>query len=173
METHGGEGKLFDACYSHIDIGIVFEKDERKVEKLAKQRPHWRVYQSDCVLALADHVGGDMPIELLDIDPYGACWDCVDAFFSSKRDFAPVLAICVNDGLRQTLSLKGGWKVGQMQDMVTKYGNDVLYHQYLEICQELIGEKIAQAGYRLEQFYGYYTGFNGFMCHFLAMARKT
>lgn len=172
METHGGEGKLFDACYSHLETGIVFEKDERKAEKLAKQRPHWRVYQADSEKALADHVGADMPITLLDIDPYGACWNCVDGFFGSKRDFAPVLAICVNDGLRQTLSIKTGWKVEQMGEMVMRYGNDALYHHYLEICEELLGEKIAQAGYRLEQFNGYFCGFNSFMTHFLAIARR-
>jgi hypothetical protein len=51
-ETHGGAGKLFDACYPLVRRGVVFEKDAEKAATLAKQRPSWSVYECDATAAL-------------------------------------------------------------------------------------------------------------------------
>lgn len=72
METHGGEGHLFDACYSHLGDGVVFEKDPIKVTRLARQRETWAVYKSDCVEAVRAGAGKQWVVDLLDTDPYPA-----------------------------------------------------------------------------------------------------
>ena len=44
LETHGGYGEVWKKVYSNIKRGIVFEKNPKKAEALAKQRPSWAVY---------------------------------------------------------------------------------------------------------------------------------
>src|SRR5690606_31820124 len=70
METHGGTGQLYRACYRTFPQGVVFEQKGEKAAKLALQRPTWAVYQCDCVNALSEGVGGHLAVNLLDIDPY-------------------------------------------------------------------------------------------------------
>lgn len=171
METHGGAGKLFDACYSHLEQGVVFEKDPEKAAILGKQRPTWAVYESECEPVLAEGVGAHLQIDLLDIDPYGEPWPVFDAFFQSTRPFAPVMAIAVNDGLRQGLAMGQAWKIGSMAKMTVKYGND-LHPIYLDICREMVAEKVAHAGYTVSHFGGYYCGNKKAMTHYLAVIRR-
>lgn len=172
MESHGGSGKLFDALYAHLERGVVFEKDDAKSAILGKQRPSWCVYECDCEVAIRGGVGGHLPIDLLDIDPYGQAWEVIDAFFSSRRQFAPFMVVAVNDGLRQSLSLGKAWDVGSMKAMVRKYGND-MHPIYLDVCRDLMEEKAAIAGYRLDRFSGYYAGKNNANTHFLAVLCQT
>jgi hypothetical protein len=172
METHGGFGKIFTRCYSEIASGVVFEKDQAKASFLAKQRPTWAVYECDCLVALAGGVGSHLPINFIDLDPYGEPWPVLDAFLESERPFPDRLAIAVNDGLRQSLKMNGGWHVGSMESVVQKYGNDVLYDQYLNICKELLKEKAAQAGYHLRRWAGYYCGHADQMTHYAAVLEK-
>lgn len=167
-ETHGGEGALFNACYAHLDEGVVFEMNAAKVDTLAKQRPTWRVYEADSAYALGEGVAADIPIHLLDVDPYGSCWDVIEAFFMSDRMFADQMFVAVNDGLRQKLQMRGAWDVEVLQNMVQKYGND-LHPLYLEVCREMLAERAAYAGYRVDRFSGYYCGRNAHMTHFLAV----
>lgn len=171
LETHAGAGKLWAACYEHLPFGVAFEKNPQKTARLARQRPAWAVYEADCEQALAAGVGKLWTVDLLDVDPYGSCWETIDAFFSSARPFAPLMAVAVNCGLRQNLQLHTGWQVASMRGMVEKYGND-LYPVYLEVCQELIAEKTAQAGYAVERFGGYFCGKKQNMTHFLALLVK-
>src|SRR5690349_14586889 len=79
METHGGAGTLWNACYSTLPRGVVMEKDASKAARLGKQRATWAVYECDCVEALAAGVGAHLSIDLLDCDPYGECWNALDA----------------------------------------------------------------------------------------------
>lgn len=171
METHGGNGVLFDRCYAHIDDGIVFEKQTEKVERLARQRPCWAVYEGDCVNAIAAGAGRHFAIDLLDIDPYGTCWETVDAFFSSQRSFAPTMYLVVNDGLRQKLASNSGWEVKMLEPMVLKYGNN-LHRIYKEIAQELLGLIVEQAGYSVVTYHAYYCGHSLAMLHFLAKLER-
>ena len=75
METHGGMGDLWSAVYRDVEEGVVFEKESEKADYLARQRPSWAVYHADCVKALAAGAGAHMEVNLLDLDPYGGCWE--------------------------------------------------------------------------------------------------
>jgi hypothetical protein len=171
METHGGAGALFNRLYAHLEQGVVFEKDSTKSAKLGKQRPTWAVYEADCIEALKAGVGAHLTIDLLDVDPYGQAWDVIEAFFTSVRPWAKVMAVAVNDGLRQKLALGGAWAVGTMQRVVEKYGND-LHPVYLEVCADLMEEKAAYAGYRVSHFAGYHCGDKLALTHYLAILER-
>lgn len=95
----------------------------------------------------------------------------IDAFFTSRRPFPDRLIVVVNDGLRQSLALGKAWAVKQMQPVVAKFGND-LHGKYLDVCQYLIKEKAAQAGYSLSRFHGYYCGYSRANTHFMAVLDK-
>ncbi len=168
METHGGAGKLFGACYNGLKTGIVFEKNPQKAKLLGLQRPTWRVYETDCEMAIGAGVGKDLPVNLLDIDPYGDPWPVIEAFFSSDRERPEVICVAVNDGLRQKIRMGGSWNVGTLQAAVSKYGND-LHPIYLEVCQEMLKEKASVAGYNLTRFAGYYCGHHKQITHYLGV----
>lgn len=170
METHGGLGKLYNACYQGIDSGVVFEKDPRKAGRLGLQRPTWAVYEADSTEAIRAGVGNHLEVNILDLDPYGEPWPTIEAFFNSDRLFPDMLFVAVNDGLRQKLRI-GGWDVGSMQGIVSKYGNN-LQDIYLDVCRELMQEKAAKAGYSLNRFVGYYCGHAKQMTHYLAELKK-
>ena len=172
METHGGFGSIFLRCYFGIRNGIVFEKKPDKTAVLAKQRPTWAVYECDCETALRSGIGAHLDINFLDLDPYGEPWPILDAHFGSSRPFPHRLAVVVNDGLRQGLKMNGAWNVGSMAGVVSKYGNNALYKNYLEICQELMQEKAGQVGYTLTRWAGYYCGHADQMTHYAAILEK-
>ena len=108
METHGGLGRIFDACYRGIANGVVFEQDPDKAAVLGKQRPAWAVYECDCIEALRAGVGAHLAVNFFDLDPYGEPWPVFDALFESERPWPKVLGIVVNDGLRHKLTITGG-----------------------------------------------------------------
>lgn len=172
METHGGYGKLYARCYSHLAEGVVFENRPEKSAKLARQRPGWAVYESDCLMALRAGVGAHLSVNFLDLDPWGEPWPILDAFFESQRPRPDRLVLVVNDGLRQKLKMNGGWTVGSLQGVVDRMGNCGLYAKYLEVCQGLVKEKAAKAGYVLRRWTGYYTGFAEQMTHYAAVLER-
>jgi len=169
LETHGGIGSIYARCYQDIADGITFEKNEDKAEHLARQRPTWAVYNADCVNALEAGVGAHLPINFVDIDPYGEPWPVIDAYLFSEREFPSLLAIVVNDGLRQNLKISGGWNIYSMGTMVAKYGAAQISAHYLEICRELLSNKAAQQGYSLRRWAGYYCGHSDQMTHYAAV----
>lgn len=171
METHGRAGKIYQHCYAHLKRGVVIEKDPTKADILGKQRPTWAVYQADCVVSVREGLGSHLNVNVLDLDPYGESWPVLNAFFESKRQFPKILAIVVNDGLRQKIQLGGAWNVKSLRNIVTRYGNN-LYHQYLDICQLMLQEKAATVGYSLSRFAGYYCGGSDNMTHFLAILEQ-
>lgn len=171
METHGGNGVLYTRCYGDCNLGIVFERDEKKASILAMQRPTWAVYECDCVNALSEGVGGHLPCNFIDIDPYGDPWHVIDAFFTSTRTFPETLGIVVNDGLRQKLKLGSGWDVKSVQEKYQQRGRG-LYENYLEVCKELVTEKAGQRGYSLSRWHGYYCGYLEQMTHYAAILTK-
>lgn len=167
METHGGAGRIFWRCYGDVPRGVVFEKDPEKTAILARQRPTWSVYECDCVSAIQVGVGSHLPVNFVDIDPYGEPWPVIDALFASERPWPAKLGIVVNDGLRQKLKI-GAWDVASMAAMVQKCGN-ALYEDYLAVCQELLSGKAAQRDYRLTRWAGYYCGHAQQMTHYAAV----
>ena len=170
LETHGGYGQLWARCYSHIENGVAIERDHDKAASLARNRPTWAVYQADCVVALASGVGSHLPINFVDLDPWGEPWHAITAFFESDRPWPKRLALVVTDGLRQKLRI-AAWDVASMADMVPKYGNR-LGDVYLEVCQELLTEKAAHRGYALRQWAGYYCGHADQMTHYAAVLER-
>lgn len=172
METHGGKGRIFWRCYAHIQRGIVFEAKPEKTEVLAKQRPVWAVYEGDCVKAIAAGVGAWLPVNFIDVDPYGEPWPVIDAIFSGKQNLQDRVAVVVNDGLRQELQMNGGWDVASMQGVVSRYGSGATFDNYLQICKELMQEKTAQLGYKLRRWTGYYCGHAGQMTHYAAVLER-
>jgi hypothetical protein len=150
---------------------VVFEKAPERAAVLGMQRPTWAVYEADCVMALAAGVGSHLPCNVLDVHPYGDPWPAITAFFESERPRPEIVFVVVNDGLRQKVRMGGAWNVGTLLGMVAKYGN-ALHGKYLEVCQELMTEKAAQAGYRLDRFAGYYCGHGHMMTHYLAVLSR-
>lgn len=114
METHGGAGKLYEACYPHVEQGIVFEKDDTKLAILGRQRPTWAVYGATCETAISGGAGAHLPVNILDVDPYGNPWPVIGAFFESDRPRPELMAVVVNDGLRQKVKQGGSWDVGSL-----------------------------------------------------------
>ena len=172
METHGGAGKLYRACYSHVAQGVVFETDAEKTELLARQRPTWAVYEAKSETALAAGVGAHLEINVLDLDPYGEPWPVLEAFFTSERPRAPRLWVVVNDGLRQKVRISGGWNVRSLEKAVARFGNN-LDRMYLDVCRWLLAEHAKAAGYALRRFQGYYCGHGDQMTHYAAMLEQS
>lgn len=169
METHGGYGLIYEACYRGIEDGVVFEKDQRKTSVLVKQRPTWGVYEGDCVAAIRAGIGQWWPVNLLDCDPYGEPWPVLSAFFGSERPFPSPLAVVVTDGLRQKIRMNGGWDVHSLRAMVERYGADSLHDNYLLVCQEMLATQAAHRGYALSRWAGYYCGAGQQMTHYAAI----
>jgi hypothetical protein len=169
METHAGAGKLFDLVYAEASKGIAFETESRKATLLATQRPTWRVYEASSELGLRAGAGGDWQVNFLDVDPYGACWGTIEAFFESERVFADRMVVAVNDGLRQKLCTGSGWSVGSMKHAAKEFSTAGLYPRYLEICRWNLERIVAPHGYRVTEWAAYYCGFNHLMTHFGAV----
>jgi hypothetical protein len=105
------------------------------------------VYEADCLPTIAAGVGSHLPVNFLDLDPYGEPWPVLDAFLESERPKPERLVLVVNDGLRQKCKVNTGWEVKSLRSVVDRLGNTVLYERYLDICKDLVKEKAAKAGY--------------------------
>lgn len=173
METHGGFGKLFASCYSTLTRGIAFELEEDKADFLAQQRPTWSVYRGDVVTCLRGGAGSHLEINFLDLDPWGDPWPAVDAFFGSTRKFPDTMVIVANDGLRQKLHIRDGWRSKSMQDAVGKYGNQRIFKIYKELCRELLTAKILPLGYRIDLWNSYYCGDRENNTHWAGVLKRT
>lgn len=172
LETHAGQGLIYRACYAMLPRGVALDKDERRAELLAAQRPTWAVYCADAQTALEGGVGAHLPINLVDLDPFGEPWPTIRAFFGSERPRSDRLWLVVNDGLRQKVQLGGAWRVASLQAAVARHGNN-LWDRYLEVCRELVEQEAGQAGYRLAGFDGYYCGTRQHMTHYAAALTRS
>lgn len=172
-EAYGGYGRIYDRCYRDLGPGVVFEKDELKAASLAVQRPHWAVYEGDCVSALAAGCGRHRPVNFFDVDPYGQPWPAIDAFLRSDRPHPDRLGIVVQDGLRQKVQLTGGRNIKSLIQTVQRWGADHLYEHYLEACRELMTDKAAEAGYDLRRWTGYYCGRQNALTHYAAVLTRS
>lgn len=172
LEAFGGYGSIFRLCYNHIESGIVFEKDPRKISHLAKQRPTWAVYQSDCVEAMREGVGSHLIVNFLDCDPYGDPWPAIDAFLFSQRPFPDRLAVAVTDGLRIDAKVSGLFGCESMAMMVERHGGAHVYSNYVDVCRELLAYKASQIGYDLRRWSGYYCGAMQQITHYAAILER-
>jgi len=169
METHGGFGEIFKYCYRSVKTGVVFEKNTQKTDVLAKQRPHWMVYETDFLLGLRSGCGRGLGVNFLDIDPYGDPFPALEAFFAGGYAVSPVLAVAVNDGLRQKTKMNGGWTVRSLKKIVEQFGNADLYRKYLEVCRAQIENISGPFGYKITKWAGYYCGHLDQMTHYAAV----
>ncbi len=167
LETHGGRGRLFERCYDGVQRGTVIEKDDAKVSILTHQRPTWSVYQADSEMAIEGGAGSHLTYNLIDLDPYGSPFPTLSAIFCGSQNLADRVQLVVNDGLRQKVKLGGAWHVGCLQDIVKKRGND-LYNVYLAVARELVTKIVADAGFEVTDWHGYYCGHSNDMTHYRA-----
>lgn len=167
-ETHGGEGIIYRHCYTGCETGVVIEKLPEKTAILAKQRPHWFVYEADCTAAIEAGCGGSLQINFIDIDPYGEPWPIINSVFN-KMKLPDKIAIAVNDGLRQTLKMNGGWSVKSLESIIERHGNAGAYESYLDICRELLEDVSGPLGYKITKWSGYYCGHANQMTHYGAV----
>lgn len=172
METHGGYGAIYQECYARLGGGVVFEKDPAKAEALGRQRPEWAVYECDCEMAIRAGAGLHLPVNFYDLDPYGSPWPVLDAILSVKREWPQRIVVVVNDGLQQKAKMGGSWDVSALQGAVARYGTGVVYRQYLDICRELLEEKVRQVGYDLSHWGGYYCGYMEQITHYAAVLER-
>jgi hypothetical protein len=170
MEAYAGAGHLWRACYSDIEAGIAFEKDDGKIETIAYQRPTWSVYQADCVYAIRSGAGSHLHINVLDLDPYGSPWPALLAFFQSERPRPGEVWIVVNDGTREKLKMGGAPPI-LLRGMHAEFGQ-TLYMDYLKVCQRMVSDYAAIQDYKLDRWAGYYCGYANQMTHYLAKIIK-
>jgi hypothetical protein len=173
LESHGGIGALYDAVYGDCERGAVFEINEVKAERLAKQRPTWSVYASDSEEALAGGAAAHLQFDVLDVDPYGNCWETLEAYFASERPHGHLLGIAVNDGLAQSLRLQKAWHLNVMKPAVAEFGNTFVCNNYLNvICEWNLKRLISPHGYEVTHWTGYHCGDKGQMTHFAAVLKR-
>lgn len=170
IETHGGTGEIYRETYTAAKTGVVFDTDTIKAKLLSRQRPHWAVYEADCVDGLKNGLGELFDATLIDVDPYGQPWPILETVFENAM-LADRVGIAVNDGLRQKLKMNGGWTVESLRPQVEKYGNQTLYMNYLDICEEKL-ETLIPENYSLEAFGGYYTGHGKQITHYGAILER-
>ncbi len=168
LEAYGGYGAIWQRCYRDLPQGCVFEQQRHKGDVLCAQRPTWAVYVGDCAPALHAGAGAHLPVNVLDLDPYGDPWPALDAFCTSERPRPPVLAIAVHDGLLQYIRRFNGGAHSSLAAWVPRYGAEGLADHYLEACQEQLRTTVAQAGYRLSHWAGMY-GRRTTTAHYLAV----
>lgn len=171
METHGGKGGVWKRCYPMVKQGTVFEKDPKKVDVLAKQRPTWAVYEADCVTALREGAGTHLEYSLVDIDPYGGHWDALAAYLDSDRPFPPRWYAVINDGLKLAIQTGIAWKIDVMRPAVEHFGAD-LYPVYGEVCRWLWNRWATERGWRVEVLALLHAGVQGNMTHALLRWEK-
>lgn len=172
LETHGGVGALWRHCYQSCLPGVVCELDAAKADALARQRPEWRVYQTDCVRVLSAGLPAPERLTLVDIDAYGDPWPAVEALFASGWLAEPVVGLALTDGLRQTLKLNHGWACKSLQWAVETFGNDRLYRDYAEIARANLKRIAGEAGYDLTRWKSLYAGWLGQMTLSIAVLRR-
>jgi hypothetical protein len=171
METHGGKGRIFLECYSHVTRGIVIERETDKIEHLATQRPTWSVVQGDSLRILAYGIGDHLPVNFLDVDPWGDPWPTLKGFFWSDRPKPDRLVVVVQDGLRQKVQQGGGWDVASLEPMVKKYGSE-FGAIYLDVSQDFLQTIADQGGYEMETWHGYHCGHQDLQTHSAAIFRR-
>jgi len=172
LEAFGGYGHIFRACYQEIAEGVVMESNPSKVRVLAVQRPTWAVYEGDAERLLAAGVGAHLPVNFLDVDPYGSPFASIAGFFGSDRPFPGEVHIVVNDGLRRSAQLNVGWKVKELAELVEEFGNSNVCKRYLEVAREKVRRLVGVAGYELAEWMGYYCGSGECVTHYHAVLRK-
>ena len=171
LEVFAGAGTVGRELYREADRGTAFEKDPAKTERLARDRPAWRVYEGDAIVLTA--AAAFFPgTNYVDVDPYGDPHPAIAAVFEAAAHLADHFVLAVNDGLRQYVRMGKAWSGTSLQGIVAQYGTN-LWAVYLDVCKRLVTEKAGEASYRLTRFEGFYAGHARQMTHYYAVLQKT
>lgn len=171
LETCGGSGGMYNDCYRGLP-GVVIEKNTRKAEALAEQRPTWAVYEGDAEKIVAAGAGFHLHISFVDIDPYGDPWPLVDAVFSRAKDLPDTWGLVVNDGLKRFLMLGRAWKLERFRKYVEEHGNKNIPGMYPQICREMIEQKAHACGAGLSWWLCRSGGHGRQMTHYAAVISR-
>jgi len=172
METNAGFGHIFTECYQGIPVGVAFETDMEKCNALVMQRPSWAVYQNRCEPALESGCGFHVPVNFVDVDPYGDPWPIIDALLCNASKLPDRWGLAVNDGLKRYLMMGRGWKSASVGQWVAKVGNDHAHGQYLEIVRVMLTEKLAALGMEIKLWNIHSAGHGGQMTHYGAVIER-
>jgi hypothetical protein len=168
LETHGGSGGIYRRLYSEYR-GMTIEMDLKKAAALAEQRPHWAVYCGDAVKLVGAGCGFHLPVNFVDIDPYGSPWEILEALFSVSERLPDRFGIAVNDGLKRYFQVGGAYKFERMTPYVERLGNDAIAGMYPEICRDMIEGMAGAVGLSLDWWFVCSGGHGGQMTHYAAV----
>lgn len=171
METNGGYGALFKRLYSGFR-GVVFESNPKKAEALAEQRPTWTVYEADCEKALEIGAGFHLPVNFVDVDPYGEPWGILEALLSNAAKLPDLWGLAVNDGLKRYLMLGRAWKSLVVKPFVRRLGNEGVVAEYPTICREIMSDMMRVAGFEIVKWTVHSCGHGGQMTHYGAILER-
>lgn len=171
LETHGGKGELGKALYLSFP-GVVFEKNEAKTGYLVEQRPHWSVYEGDCIKAIEAGIGFHHKPNFIDCDPYGTPWPILRAVFANGDKLPDRVGVVVNDGLRRFAMLGCAWKNEDLAPYVKKVGNQGIHKQWFAIVRELFDSVVARAGFVVKEWAIKSAGAGGQMTHYAAVIER-
>lgn len=132
FESYAGHGEIFNRVWhGHASAGVAIEKDTQKAERIARQRPTWRVYRGESISCIEAGIAADMAIDVLDVDAWGDPWGAVSAFFARPRAFRQSMAVVITDGLAQK-ARRDPFSSGRLRPWLSKLGRDV-YLRYAVI----------------------------------------
>lgn len=171
LETNGGKGELGKTLYLDYP-GAVFEKDKNKTPYLVEQRPHWAVYECDCVKAMQEGVGFHHRPNFIDLDPYGNPWPIMKVISSNADKLDNIIGVVVNDGLRKFASLGCAWKSEDLKDYVQRYGNAWINKNWEIMIRDKLEKLWAIAGYEIQEWTIRPSGFNGLMTQYAAVLKR-
>lgn len=171
LEAYGGKGELGKTLYASF-TGVVFEKDEKKTPHLVEQRPHWAVYEGDCVKAIAAGIGFHHAPNFFDVDPYGSPWPAIRAIFSNADILPDVIGIVVNDGLRRAAMLGRSWKVEELAPYAQRLGNQGVHEQWPNVVRDIFDGVALQDGFEIKEWAIKSSGYGGQMTHYAAVVER-
>lgn len=171
LETHGGKGELGDALYLSFS-GVVFEKNEEKAKYLVEKRPHWAIYECDCVKAMKAGVGFHHKPNFIDCDPYGKSMDIVKAIFQNADKLPDTVGIVVNDGARRNIELGCAWKTKDYAKYVKMFGNNGVYDNFEWITRDMFENIVTPAGFLIKEWSILSSGIGGQMTQYAAVLKK-
>lgn len=164
-ECHAGSDDFGVSLYREFD-GVAFDRDWRKTGMLVKRSPSWAVYEGKSDVLARIGAGRHLRITLLDINPYGAPWSLLRAWFDSPREHPNQMILVAYDGLR-AMKMGKAWDNDELQDAVMRFGADQLQENYGIISEALVEEITGQVGYELA-WWRYSDGGRNRAAHWIA-----
>ncbi len=168
LETHGGFGRIYDACYRGMR-GAVCEIKKDAAGVLAMQRPEWAVYCGESEKIIRSGLMTCFPFDFIDLDPYGEPFTILEAIVAGG--LGERVRVVVNDGLRNKIKVGGAWNCGVMKEIVADFGNQ-LNAKYLAAAQEKTRRILDRGGFKMSGFKGYHCGHANDMTHYTFTAER-